>query len=168
MSVRLWIHYFRIHTCTNNFTKFLRMFYFFGQNVISNISLEFYINWIAKPNQISIPPSEVFDGSLVKLVIVSAWRASRVFFSSYKYILIKFYFTKASPLSVHNRRIYETVSLTRLLLVLQISHSLSVGQRNKLPDNSIEYLSYLKLEYYNWATGLTDKNVSKLQIQKGN
>lgn len=56
------------------------LFIFFGQNVISNISLEFYINWIAKPNQISIPPSEVFDGSLVKLVIVSAWRASRVFF----------------------------------------------------------------------------------------
>lgn len=141
---------------------FWEFFIFFGQNVISNISLEFYINWIAKPNQISIPPSEVFDGSLVKLVIVSAWRAS------YKYILIKFYFTKASPLSVHNRRIYETVSLTRLLLVLQISHSLSVGQRNKLPDNSIEYLSYLKLEYYNWATVLSDKNVSILQIQKGN
>lgn len=59
---------------------FWEFFIFFGQNVISNISLEFYINWIAKPNQISIPPSEVFDGSLVKLVIVSAWRASRVFF----------------------------------------------------------------------------------------
>lgn len=147
---------------------FWEFFIFFRQNVISNISLKFYINWIAKPNRISIPPSEVFDGSLVKLVIVSAWRASRVFFSSYKYILIKFYFTKASPLSVHNRRIYETVSLTRLLLVLQISHSLSVGQRNKLPDNSIEYLSYLKLEYYNWATVLSDKNVSILQIQKGN
>lgn len=147
-------------TCTNNFMRFLRIFYFFGQNVISNIFFEFYINWNAKPNQISILPSEVFDGSLVKLVIVSSWRTCKsFFFSSYKYMLVKFYFTKASPLSVHNRRIYETVSLTRLLLVLQISHSLSVGQQSKLPDNSIEYLSYLKLEYYNWATILTNKIV---------
>lgn len=67
-------------TCTNNFMRFLRIFYFFGQNVISNIFFEFYISWNAKPNQISILPSEVFDGSLVKLVIVSSWRTCKSFF----------------------------------------------------------------------------------------
>lgn len=57
-------------TCTSNLRGFLRIF--FNQNVIFNHSSELYtLKLNAKPKQILIPSSEVFDGSLVRLVIVS-------------------------------------------------------------------------------------------------